>query len=206
MARVSKLLPPNATVVERNIAAAGAAIEAIPIPIRDISDAATCPSNVLPFLAWERSVDRWDSKWPETTKRAVIDASFFVHQRKGTVGAIRRAIEPMGHLIRVTPWYDMQPPGRRGTFHLDIAVLDTGITEAMYAELERLIDDAKPLSRHLAGLAICTESRGRVCHSAAVLLGDELTVYPYSPEEIVVNARLLSHGAAHIVDTLTVTQ
>ena len=30
-----------------------------------------------------------------------------------------------------------------GAFKLDVGVLDTGITELMYAELERLIDDAK---------------------------------------------------------------
>lgn len=205
-APVTRLLPPNATQVERNIATAGAAIERIPLPIRDLGDAAKCPANVLPFLAWERSVDRWDPNWPEGTKRAVISASFFVHQRKGTVGAIRRAIEPLGYLIRVVPWYDMQPEGPRGTFHLDVGVMDTGITEEMYAELERLIDDAKPLSRHLTGLAISMESRGTVYHSAAVLLGDELTVYPYTPEQIVVSGLEGPRGAAHIVDTLTVTQ
>lgn len=205
-AHVTKtLLPPNATQVERNLATMGAVIEAIPVPIRDISDAGSCPANVLPFLAWERSVDRWDPKWPEATKRAVIAASFFVHQRKGTVGAIRRAIEPLGYLIRVIPWYDMEPEGPRGTFHLDIGVLDTGITEEMYAELERLIDDAKPLSRHMTGLAISVETRGAVRIIGAPLLGDVVTVYPYAPEPVEVTGTARFAGASHLVDTITVT-
>lgn len=201
---VTRLLPPNATQVERNIATAGAAIERIPVPIRDLGDAGKCPANVLPFLAWERSVDRWDPSWPEGTKRAVIDASFFVHQRKGTVGAIRRAIEPLGYLIRVVPWYDMQPEGPRGTFHLDVGVMDTGITEEMYAELERLIDDAKPLSRHLTGLAISVETRGAVRYTGAPLLGDVITVYPYSPQPVEVAGTSFYAGASHVVDTITV--
>lgn len=203
-APVTRLLPPNATPVERNIATAGAIIEQIPVPIRDLGNAATCPANVLPFLAWERSVDRWDPSWSEGTKRAVIDASFFVHQRKGTVGAIRRAIEPLGYLIRVVPWYSMQPEGPRGTFHLDVGVLDTGITEAMYAELERLIDDAKPLSRHLTGLSISVETRGAVRYTGAPLLGDVITVYPYTPEPVEVAGTALYAGAAHLIDTITV--
>ena len=201
---MSRLLPPNATQVERNIATAGAAIERVPVPIRDLGDAGKCAASVLPFLAWERSVDRWDPSWPEGTKRAVIDASFFVHQRKGTVGAIRRAIEPLGYLIRVVPWYDMNPEGPRGTFHLDVGVLDTGITEEMYAELERLIDDAKPLSRHLTGLAISVETRGAVRYAGLPLLGDVITVYPYSPEPVEVCGASFYAGAAHLVDTITV--
>jgi len=206
VAPVTRILPPNATPVERNIAATGAAIERIPVPIRDLGDGARCPASVLPFLAWERSVDRWDSNWSEATKRAVIDASFFVHQRKGTVGAIRRAIEPMGYLIRVVPWYDMVPEGPRGTFQLDVGVMDTGITEDMYAELERLIDDAKPLSRHMTGLAISMETRGAVHTGGAVLLGDEITVYAYTPKEISVSGKSRYAGFVHLVDSITVSQ
>ncbi|WP_063238268.1 phage tail protein I [Cupriavidus oxalaticus] len=203
---MSSLLPPNATPVERNLAAAGAAIDAIPVPVRDIGDPKKCPAGVLPFLAWERSVDRWDPKWPESIKRAVIDTSFFVHERKGTVGAIRRVVEPLGYLLSVVPWYQMVPPGRRGTFQLEIGVLDIGITEQMYEELERLIDDAKPLSRHMTSLVISMVTRSSIYHSAVALLGEELTVYPYIPEEVVVNGMIGAVGSAHTIDTLTVSQ
>lgn len=203
-AHVSDLLPPNASAIERNLAATGAAIDDIPIPIRDIGDAKACPDSVLPFLGWARSVDRWEPTWPDATKRAVVDSSFFVHQHKGTVGAIRRAIEPMGYLIRVVPWYDMEPPGPRGTFALDIGVLDKGITEDTYEELELLIDGAKPLSRHLTGLAINVEVRGAVRLAGAPLLGDVLTVYPFAPDVITAAGSLRHAGAFHIIDTVTV--
>ena len=35
-------------------------------------------------------------------KRAVIRDAYFIHCHKGTIGAIRRVVEPLGYLINVT--------------------------------------------------------------------------------------------------------
>ncbi|MGA4210550.1 phage tail protein I [Ralstonia nicotianae] len=200
------LLPPNATPLERRAARAGARIERVPVPLRDLWNPATCPADLLPFLAWSFSVDRWNPAWPLTTKRAVTAASYFVHRRKGTIGALRRAVEPLGYLIRVIEWWQTNPPGPRGSFRLDVGVLQTGIDEAMYVELERLIDDAKPCSRPMLGLQISLEVRGTQATSAAAYLGDVLTVYPYEPPDIVVSGTAAVSAASHAIDTLTVTQ
>jgi phage tail P2-like protein len=201
---MSNLLPPNATTLERNLAAAAAAIEGVPVPLRDLWNPDTCPLAWLPFLAVAFSVDRWDPTWSEKTKRGVIKAAYFVHKKKGTIGALRRVVEPLGYLIRVVEWWQINPPGPRGTFRLDIGVLDTGITEEMYLELERLIDDAKPLTRHMLGLAISVEVRGTEYIGAASYLGDELTVYPYTPTLITTTGGWTTAGATHVIDTLTV--
>ncbi len=201
---MDNLLPPNATALERRLAEVGAVIDGVPVPLRDLWNPDTCPVQVLPFLASAFSVDRWDSTWPERTKRAVIKSAYFVHRQKGTIGALRRVVEPLGYLIQVLEWWETNPPGPRGTFRLDVGVLDTGITEEMYRELERLIDDAKPLTRHLIGLAISVEVRGTEYVGAASYLGDELTVYPYTPTLIVSTGLWSTTGAAHLIDTLTV--
>jgi phage tail P2-like protein len=203
--QVVNLLPPNATRLERNLAQVMAAIDDVPVPLRDIWNPDACPAQLLPFLASELSVDRWDPSWPEKTKRAVIRSSYFVHKQKGTIGALRRVVEPLGYLIRVLEWWQTTPPGPRGTFQLDIGVLDTGITEEMYQELERLIDDAKPLTRHMLGLSISMESRGTAYTSVAAYFGDELTVYPYTPDVIVSSGIVAAGIATHLIDTLTVT-
>lgn len=201
---MADLLPPNATTLERNLARIGAAIEQVPTPLRDLWNPDTCPAALLPYLASAFSVDRWDATWPEATKRAVIKDSFFVHKKKGTIGALRRVVEPLGYLIRVLEWWQTVPEGEPGTFHLDIGVLDTGITDDTYQELERLIDDAKPLSRHLIGLAISMEVRGKTRMHVAAYLGDEMTVYPYTPEEIVTLGRYGSSATEHTIDTMTI--
>ncbi|MDH0435558.1 phage tail protein I [Aeromonas caviae] len=202
---MTDLLPPSATQTERKLAAVNAKACDLPVEVlRTLLDPHTCPAWRLPSLAAERSVDRWDENWPEATKRKVIANAPFVHRHKGTVGAIRRAVEPLGYLIRVLHWYQENPNAEPGTFKLDVGVLDTGITEQMYAELERLIDDAKPLTRHMTGLAISMETQGQIYLGAACYLGDELTIYPYSPAVIEVSGQQWSGGITHTIDTMTI--
>lgn len=201
----ARLLPGNATELERNAAEALAQIERVPVPLRDLWNPDTCPIEFLPYLAWAFSVDRWSPAWPESAKRAAIRAAYFIHAHKGTIGALRRVVEPLGYLIEVREWWEEVPLGVPGTFRLLIGVLDTGIDEVMYQELTWLIDDAKPLSRHLAGLAIGLEVRGRTYVGAAALDGEILTVYPYAPGPIEVSSQaLLFGGAVHSIDTMSV--
>ena len=198
------LLPPSSTDLERRTAAACADATALPVPLRDLWNPYTCPAALLPYLAWAFSVDRWDANWAEATKRAVIAGAWWVHKRKGTIGAIRRVVEPLGYLIEVVEWFEEVPEATPGTFRLRIGVLDTGITDEMYLELERLIDDAKPLTRHMTGLAISLESRGTVRMGAAAYLGDELTVYPFEPGDIEIHGTAPLGGADHTIDTMSV--
>ena len=198
-----RLLPTGSTTLEVAAAEACAVIEQTPVPLRQLWNPQTCPVELLPYLAWAWSVDRWDAKWPEATKRKVVAASAYVHRHKGTIGAIRRVVEPLGYLIRITEWW--KTGDVPGTFRLDVGVLDTGISDEMYSELERLIDDAKPRSRHLIGLSINLDVTGGLPVAAASYDGDELTVYPYTPEIITVSGSGYSGAAIHIIDRMEVS-
>ncbi|OFJ50186.1 phage tail protein I [Janthinobacterium lividum] len=197
-------MPPNTTALERAIAVACAELVNVPVPLRALWNADRCPVNLLPFLAWACSVDRWDDAWPESTKRGTIKASYFIHKHKGTIAAVRRVVESLGYLIRITEWWQTTPPGVPGTFRLDVGVLDTGITDAMFQEMERLIADAKPVSRHMTGLALYLETRGQVQVGLAAYHGDAMTVYPWIAEEIEVRGTLVQGGAPHTIDTMTI--
>ena len=197
-------LPPNTTPLERALAKACAALVDIPVPLRDLWNTDRCPLELLPILAWSFSVDRWDDNWSEATKRSAIKSARYVHRHKGTIAAIRRVVETLGYVIKVTEWWQTKPHGRRGTFALEVGVLDSGITDEMFIEMERLIADAKPLSRHLTGLAISMEVRTTSRIAVAAYLGDVLTVYPYSPGPITVSFKSLTGAAVHLADTITV--
>lgn len=202
---MTRLLPPNARQLEVLAAQALAQIERVPMPIRDLINPDRCPVALLPYLAWAFSVDRWQESWSEATKRKIIKSAYFVHAHKGTIGALRRVVEPLGYLIRVIEWWQTVPEGVPGTFALDIGVLDSSITEDMYESLVLLIDDAKPASRHLIGLAISLEARGTVHLGVAAVDGETLTVYPYAPGPIEVSSpALLLGGAEHSIDTMSV--
>jgi len=198
------LLPLNSTPLERGIEAAFA--ETTLIPLRTLYNPDTCPVHLLPHLAWAWSVDRWDPAWPEPVKRAAIKASFYIHKHKGTIGALRRVVEPLGYLIEVLEWWQTVPEGVPGTFALKVGVLDTGITEEMYLELERLIDDAKPVSRQLTGLAISLETQGDLNIAASLYEGDEIDVYPPVMRDIEVTGSFGVIGREHTIDTLDIYQ
>ena len=198
------LLPGNAIPLERHAAQALAHIQRVPIPLRQLCNPDNCPVDQLPYLAWAFSVDRWDSSWLESTKRAAIRASFVIHSRKGTIGALRRVVEPLGYLIEIIEWWQDVPAGVPGTFKLKVGVLDTGITEEMYQELTFLIDDAKPRSRHLTGLAISLETTGSFYIGACVSEGDELSVYPPTQRDIEVSGYLRLGGREHHIDTMDI--
>lgn len=197
-----RLLPVGSSALEVAAAAACASLQKLPVPLRTLWDPQTCPVELLPYLAWAWSVDRWDQTWPEETRRSVVASSQFIHRRKGTIAAIRRVVEPLGYLINIHEWWQTgEPPG---TFRLDIGVVENGITEEMYNELERLISDAKPCSRHLIGLAIQLDVNGRLPVAAACYSGDELTVYPYTPEIIIARGLGYTGAAIHVIDNLRV--
>ncbi len=179
---MASLLPLNSTALERAIEATF--VEQTVIPLRTLYNPDTCPLHLLPHLAWAWSVDRWDPAWSEPVKRAAIKASFYIHKHKGTIGALRRVVEPLGYLIEVVEWWQTVPEGVPGTFALKVGVQDTGITEGMFQELERLIDDAKPVTRHLTGLDITLETRLNAYVGFAVYDGDEIDVYPWSNPDL----------------------
>ncbi|GKV91754.1 phage tail protein I [Pectobacterium carotovorum] len=199
----NSLLPVGSSDLEIAAAKACAELSRTPIPLRQLCDPDSCPSNLLPYLAWAFSVDRWDEKWPEIIKRQAIKDAYFIHRYKGTIGALRRVVEPFGYLIRISEWF--QNGGEPGTFRLDIGVQDSGITEETFYELERLIADAKPVSRHLMGLNINLDTQGAAYVAALSYVGDELTVYPYFSETITVSGLDVTGAAIHLIDNVSVT-
>ena len=133
------LLPPSASRMERVAARVCASLGEVPVPLRQLWNPWTCRADLLPYLAWAFSVDRWDEAWPINTKRKAVADAFYLHKYKGTTGAMRRVVEPFGFFIRVNEWWNIDTAP--GTFTLDIGVEDQGISEETYQELERLIAD-----------------------------------------------------------------
>ncbi|MEN3260060.1 phage tail protein I [Sodalis endosymbiont of Spalangia cameroni] len=197
------LLPPSASHFMRHAEKVTARISDIPVELHQLWDADTCPAALLPHLAWALSVDRWDKNWPEAVRRQVIKAAWQIHRQKGTIAALKRAVEPLGYIIRVIEWW--QTGDEPGTFRLDVGVLENGITEAMYQELERLIADAKPVSRHMTGLSVNLDVNGQLPVAVGSYDGDILTVYAYTPETLSVTASLSGAAGTQTADTLTVS-
>ena len=173
----------GSSVLEQRAAAACAVISDLSVPLRDLWNPWRCPVKFLPYLAWAFSVDRWEETWSETVKRQAVSDAFWIHQRKGTVAAVRRVIETLGYNMTLQEWWAVADPA--GTFRLEIDLNDIGITESMIKELERIIGDAKPVSRHISQLTLSTSTKGIASIGIAVFDGEMTTVYPdgYAPDD-----------------------
>ncbi|MGP7469737.1 phage tail protein I [Klebsiella pneumoniae] len=172
----NSLMATGSSVLEQRAAEACAVISDLSVPLRDLWNPWKCPAKFLPYLAWAFSVDRWDEDWTETQKRQAIIDSFWLHQRKGTIAAVRRVIEDMGFSPSLTEWWQVDDPA--GTFRLEIDVNEVGLTSKSLDELNRLINETKPVSRHVAQLAISTRVTGNVFVGATLYSGEIINIYP----------------------------
>jgi phage tail P2-like protein len=199
----SHLLPPSATEQERAISLATARLGDVPTGARQAWNPDTCPVELLPWLAWAFSVDEWDPNWTEAEKRGVINNSFFVHRHKGTIGAIRRALEPLGYLIDVVEWWETTPKGEPYTFSIVMGTGSKPVTPDLYDKVERIVLTYKNLRSHLRNLTVKTEIRGKSFAGALLQDGNETTVYPYNISEI----QSVGHAVTGIIvqDATTVT-
>ncbi|MEI2504445.1 phage tail protein I [Klebsiella pneumoniae] len=173
----------GSSVLEQRAAEACAVISDLSVPLCDLWNPWRCPVKFLPYLAWAFSVDRWEETWSEKEKRQAVSDAFWIHQRKGTVAAVRRVIETLGYSMTLQEWWEVADPA--GTFRLEVDLNDIGITESMIKELERIIGDAKPVSRHISQLTLSASADGTVHIGSAMIDGEEITVYPpgYEPDE-----------------------
>ena len=171
------LLPNVASKLEQRAAEILKSAVENPIIIADLINPDKCPVHLLPYLAWAFSVDKWDENWSEEVKRIAIKQSFFIHKHKGTINAVRRVVEPIGYLVELKEWFNTEPMGEAGTFGITIEVSETGLNEQTYKELTRLIDDVKPVSRHLKQLTIAISPTGTLNAFVGQQTGEIITVY-----------------------------
>lgn len=172
------LLPPNAVSQERTLEGIVAQGTDLPIPIRDLWKPASCPPELLPWLAWALSVDEWDSGWPDLIKRSVIEQSVAIHRKKGTVHAVRRALEILGVQVELREWFEQK--GEPHTFSLTAwagenyrADGEPLLTPQFYAALQRSVNAVKPVRSHYSfkvGARFCRDL------GVAVLMGTSLSL------------------------------
>ncbi len=173
---MTSLLPPNATDLERKLAEVG--INAFELPsIRIIKDIDHVPSQFLPFIAWQKSVDYWDNNWQEELKRKVIKESRDLHRLKGTPTAIKKALEPFGYEVTLIEWFKAEPNLVPGTFNLELSVIGKSLNAETYSEINRLVSESKAASRHLANLTVTINQiltiRNLIVHQTALTYTSE---------------------------------
>lgn len=133
-----------------------AAAKAIDPHLRDVGINANKPhiyanidnisGKILDHIATQYNAKPWRDSWNDALKKSVIKQTIATKRKKGTLYAVKRAVESLGSSVKIVPWYEKTPQGTPGTF--TIYVTATEITGEMQDDTRTMIDEAKPLSRH----------------------------------------------------------
>jgi len=147
--RAATLLPPNATLHE---GAMEAALRAdIDLTGADtLWNPATCPADVLPYLAWGVAISHWDPDWTEAEKRAAIAGAIPYHFRKGTRGAVEEVLARFHPLLEIIEWWEASPRRTPHTFEVraPASIGAAFLTADTAAAIIRDVAAAKPLRSH----------------------------------------------------------
>lgn len=160
----TSLLPPNATVLERALEA-GARAGGVTTPVDQVDDPQTCPTELLPWLAWGLSVDSWDANWSEADKRDAIANSLALHRIKGTRLSVETVLARFDRLAELVEWHEAEPRRIPNTFEIHLPMVSADGTApggrrstAAFAEsIIREVSRVKPLREHMTlvqGLAL----------------------------------------------------
>ena len=168
MSDVESLLPSNSTKFERDIEATIARVAAVPVPLRSLWNPDTCPVDLLPWLAWTLSIDGWKPYWPEAIKRERIRQAIGIQRIKGTVKAVRDAVNSFGADIAFKEWWETTPKGPPHTFDVTLTMGTSTPNDATFQQdIVAEINRTKPLRSHFT-LTTGLTSVGGIGVAAAV--------------------------------------
>lgn len=158
--QLGDLLPPNATPLQRALSLAAArTLEIDAETVARGSLALRTDAGLLSPLAWERSVDTWSAAWTLDQKRQVVHGAFAYHQRKGTPGALNRALAQLAYQPVLSEWF--QHGGDPYTFRLKVALpLNGHFTVAEAQALLSVVNRAKNARSYLDRLELASAAQG----------------------------------------------
>lgn len=192
---MSSLLPPNATKQEVALSESVSRVGDVPVRTRQLWNPATCPANLLPWLAWAVSVDEWNSNWSDEQKRGVIAASYSVHSTKGTPAALKSSLSALGYQLTLTEWWQTPADLDPYTFAVDIDTDGGPVAGTLFTEAIALVNQAKNTRSHLARLRIRTKSVAPVFAASVSIYGAIFEIYDNT-----INSTLV--GTNHLHDAM----
>jgi phage tail P2-like protein len=98
----------------------------------------------------------WEEDWTEIQKRQVVKAAPEINKRRGTIGAIKRALASVDYLTEVIEWYQETPKAQPYTFK--VVLFGAGISEEVLEKLVNQINDAKNVRSYLSGIGIVPQA------------------------------------------------
>jgi phage tail P2-like protein len=137
-------------------------------------------SDVLDLMAVESDIDFYDQTMPIEYRRQAVKEADQIHQINGTKAALLRVFELLSMRGVIEEWFEYgDSPYRFRIAILEIS--DRGLTAETNSLLDKLINLHKNVRSKLTGLNIYLTVHGKTpCYAVGVMLGEEITVYPWN--------------------------
>ncbi len=145
--KIRSILPVSASRAERVVdSTAGDMLAEIAVClIRYVKNPDLCPTELLPWLAWEMAVDTWSEHWTEAEKRAAIKRAAYIHRHRGTKAALMASLADSPFRSQIVEWYEQSPHGEPYTFRLNVEQKDLPVLMNDHQDLKHAVLRAKNL-------------------------------------------------------------
>lgn len=186
--RLSDLLPDSINTDATMLACAEAAdmecariLSDLPVPAF-LSRVDTLEEPLLSLLAKQFRVLFWADSLPVAKKRSLIRKALIWRMHHGTVYCVEDALATLYGNGTVRQWFEYPgAPGTPGTFRIEVEVTEQGLDEALYTQIEQVVDATKRHSQHPDGITVFLTGRGTPYAGAHVSGGELTTIYPWEP-------------------------
>ncbi len=171
------LLPINASQLLKDLENSSLKATSLEALNRYVTNPDLAPDNILPWLAWAVSVDDWSDNWSLAVKRNVIKASINIHKKKGTIGALRSALEAFNYEnIKVQEWFDYG--GDPNFFRVFFDVTEPGFDVGILPQVQKVIDNTKNVRSHLESLKAFLSAEMGLINMGSAMISKEITPLP----------------------------
>jgi len=172
------LLPPNASQLLRDLEEVFGDSFDLPTLNRYVANPDLAPAHILPWLAWALSVDDWSDNWSEQVRRNVIKASIEVHKKKGTIGALKKALQAFNYSnIKVEEWFEYE--GDPYFFRVFFDITEPGFDINKITEIKKVIESVKNVRSRLEILKGYLTTELNSLSIGSITISKEVTcIYP----------------------------
>jgi len=168
------LLPPNASTLLRDLEEIFGDSFDLPTLNRYVVNPDLAPAHILPWLAWALSVDDWSDSWPEQIRRNVIKASVEVHRKKGTIGALKKALQAFNYEnVKVEEWFEYGADPY--FFRVFFDVTEPGFDVNILPQVQKVIESTKNARSHLESLRAYLSAEMGLVSIGSIIISKEVT-------------------------------
>ena len=98
----------------------------------------------LDHLAIQYDVTPWRESWSASMKRSVIQATYMTLCKRGTVEAVKTAVEALGSAVQIVEWWQTELKGAPHTFKVvtNLESFDGVVSSDLQNDVMALIDNA----------------------------------------------------------------